>query len=553
MTRNRPLAVGAAVLALGWTISISTLLAGWRSTLTRSQRETLDLRAGLAAQVLRACTQRNGDSCPADSARWALSGGEDLSVRIIPRSRRILPPGSPPEERFVPSRDARCLVAEQDLPRDRVLRLELPTGSSRLPRSAWTLSGISAAMGTLLPLGLLLWLLRRERLRSSHLVEVARSVDQGRPPPPPPVGISGEDAHLVATLGADLRRRRILAHWETRRMGRLLDPLSEGVVLLDGQLRVLVCNASAASALEFRIPKAAARKRPLVSLASDLGFLDDLRRAVARGIPATFEMEGRGRVHLVRLWPVPADPDGNGWLVSLRDATEQRRAERLQARLVSDASHEFKTPLTSIRGWTETLLDDETDNFRRRALERVVQGTRHLEEVVRDLLDLGRLAEAPERRMDEVSLAEICREAIATLDRQAESKRTRIALDCPESASLPAHRGQLVRAILNLLSNAVRHSPDGEVVTVSVVAAPDEWRVEVRDHGPGIPPEFLPHLFERFYRADHGRSRDLGGTGLGLAIVKETAQTHGGRAEVESVPGEGATFRIVLPRPTVVS
>lgn len=548
MTRNRPLAVGAAVLALGWTISISTLLAGWRSTLTRSQREILDLRAGFAAQVLWGCAERNRDSCPADSAQWALAGSDDLTVRIETRSRRVLPSGSPPEERFVPSRNAQCLVAERDLPGNRVLRLELPTGRSHLPRSAWTLSGISAALGTLLPVSLLLWLLRRERLRTSHLVEVARAVDQGRQPPPPPAGIPGEDAHLVATLGADLRRRRILARWEERRMGRLLDPLSEGVVLLDGQLRVLVCNASAASALEFRIPKAAARGRPLVSLASDLGFLDDLRRAVARTLPATFEMERHGRVHLVRLWPVPADPDGDGWLVSLRDATEQRRAERLQARLVSDASHEFKTPLTSIRGWTETLLEDETDDFRRRALERVVQGTRHLEEVVRDLLDLGRLAEAPDRRMDVVPLADICREAIATLDRQAESKRTRIALDCPESASVPAHRGQLVRAILNLLSNAVRHSPDGDIVTVSVIAVPDEWRIEVRDHGPGIPPDILPHLFERFYRADHGRSRDLGGTGLGLAIVKETAQTHKGRAEVESVPGKGATFRIVLPR-----
>jgi signal transduction histidine kinase len=94
----------------------------------------------------------------------------------------------------------------------------------------------------------------------------------------------------------------------------------------------------------------------------------------------------------------------------------------------------------------------------------------------------------------------------------------------------------------------VRHSPPGESVKVSVSEAPDQWRIEVSDRGPGIAPEFLPHLFERFYRADHGRSRDLGGTGLGLAIVKETAEAHGGRAEVESVPGEGATFRIVLHR-----
>ena len=550
MTGNRSLAVGAAILALGWTISITALLAGWRSTLTRSQREILDLRAGLAAEVLGACSERNHGPCPADSARWTLGDSRDLTAKIEPDSLRILPDGAGPEERFVPSRNAACLAAEREIPGNRVIRLELPTGRGYLPRSAWTLSGISAGLGTLLPLGLLLGLLRRERLRTSYLVEVARSVDQGRTPSPPPPGIPDEDAQLVATLGADLRRRRILARWEERRMGRLLEPLSEGVVLLDGQLRVVACNASAAAALEFRIPKAAARGRPLVSLASDLGFLDDLRRAVGRRLPATFEMERSGRIHWVRLWPVPADAEGNGWLVSLQDATDRRRAERLQARLVSDASHEFKTPLTSIRGWTETLLEDEHDDFRRNALERVVLGTRHLEEVVSDLLDLGRLAEAPDRRKEVVPVLEACTEAIATLDRQAESKRTRIVLDGPDTATVQAHRGHLVRAILNLLSNAVRHSPIGQSVTVSVKGVGDEWHIEVRDRGPGIPAEFLPHLFERFYRADHGRSRDLGGTGLGLAIVKETAETHGGRAEVESVLGEGATFRIALPRAT---
>ena len=509
-------------------------MAGWKSALSRSQSEILELRAELAA---------SGTGAPSGE----IAGTGKVDATVLPSSRRLFPPGSPPERRFLPERGEERLVAERELPGDRILRLELPAGAGDLSSTAWTFSVIAAAVGTFLPLVLLLWLLRRERLRTSHLVEVARAAGLGRPAPPPPAGTSGEDVQLVATLGADLRRRRILAHWQERRMGRLLEPLSEGVVLLDGRLRVVVCNVSAATALGFRVPKAAARRRPMVSLVDDLGFLDDLRRGAGQAKPSDFELERSGRTHWIRMWPVPADAEGEGWLLSLQDVTDRRRAERLQNRIVSDASHEFKTPLTSIRGWTETLLEDEEDGFRRQALGRIEQGARHLEEVVRDLLDLGRLAEAPEREREPVDLAEAFREAVATLEGLAGSKRTRILLDCPQEAVVPGHRGRLVRALLNLLSNAVRHSPEGEEVRVAIRRLEAEWIVEVKDHGPGVSPDILPHLFERFYRADHGRSRDMGGTGLGLAIVKETAELHGGRAEVESVPGQGATFRIALP------
>lgn len=530
MKRDRHLAWAMLVLALGWTLSVAALVVGWKSVFNRSQLRLLELRTELAARDL------GGGAT-----------GRVPDVEILPDSLRLLPEGSPPERLYLPWRGEARLVAERSLPGHRIVRAELPEGSGDLPASTWTFSVITAASGTLLALGLLLWLLRRERRRTNHLVEVARTAGLGRSPPPAPPGTPGEDADLVATLGSDLRRRRVLAGWRERRMGRLLDPLSEGVVLLDGGLRVVVCNLSAAGALGFRVPKAAARARPIVSLVEDLGFLDDLRRAVARGLPTDFELERAGRVHWIRLWPVPADAEGEGWLLSLLDVTDRRRAERLQDRLVSDASHEFKTPLTSILGWTETLLDDEEDDFRRKALGRITLAARHLEEVVRDLLDLGRLAEVPERSREPVDLGAACRDAIGTVEGQAGSKRTRITLDCPREAVVPGHRGRLVRAFLNLLSNAVRHSPEGEEVVLEVRREGAEWVVEVRDRGPGVPPDILPHLFERFYRADHGRSRDMGGTGLGLAIVKETAELHGGRAEVESEFGRGARFRVVLP------
>jgi len=540
--RIHPLVAGSVLIATGWTIAAAAVFWGWRGTIASRARETLDLQATIAAQRIELCGLRTGLVCDLEPSTISV----DQAV-VVPDSSRLLPFGDPPAERFSVMDGKWHLVSEKPLPAKRILRLSRALEDVSMPRSAWVLAGGASLLGTLLPLGLLLVLLRRERRRTEHLVETARAADRGLPLPDAPSGASGEEAKLVASLGSDLRRRRILSKWEERRLARLLDSLSEGVLLLDGRLRVLVCNDSGSRALGLRQGKAAVRGRPIVSLTRDLGFLDDLRKSVSRSASSSFDVLRDDSVFSTRVWPVPADGDGAGWLVTLQDVTAQRRAERLQSRLVSDASHEFKTPLTSIRGWTETLLEDEEDDFRRKALERVAQGTRHLEEVVRDMLDLGRIAETHRGHKPVVQLAEVCAEALTALEGEASRKRVKMDSVCPTEASLHGFHGQLVRAVINLLSNAVRYSPEGSAVTVSVKPAePGTWWIEVADNGPGIPPEALPHLFERFYRADHGRSRDLGGTGLGLAIVQETARAHGGHAEVESTPGVGSRFRVVL-------
>jgi two-component system, OmpR family, phosphate regulon sensor histidine kinase PhoR len=530
------------VIATGWTVAAASVFLGWRGTISSRARETLDLQATIAAQHIELCLLSTGKECG-----LPILSAPDLDARILPDSSRLLPEGDPPTERFSALDGRWYLVSEKPVPGKRIVRLSRALEDVSMPRSAWILAGSASLVGTLLPLVLLLGLLRRERLRTEHLVETARAADGGLPLPVAPSGASGEESSLVASLGSDLRRRRILSKWEERRLARLLDSLSEGVLLLDGRLRVLVCNSSGAKALGLRHGKAAVRGRPIVSLTRDLVFLDDLRKSVSRSTSSSFDVERDDSVFSTRVWPVPADAEGTGWLVTMQDVTAQRRAERLQSRLVSDASHEFKTPLTSIRGWTETLLEDEEDDFRRKALDRVVQGTRHLEEVVRDMLDLGRIAEANRAHKPLVQLTEVCSEAMVALEAESSRKRVKITSRCPPTASLPGFHGQLVRAVINLLSNAVRYSPEGSTVTVSVVPGPGgQWWIEVADNGPGIPAEALPHLFERFYRADHGRSRDLGGTGLGLAIVQETARAHGGKAEVESTQGVGSTFRVML-------
>jgi signal transduction histidine kinase len=241
-------------------------------------------------------------------------------------------------------------------------------------------------------------------------------------------------------------------------------------------------------------------------------------------------------------------------MVAQFDITASREAEALQNRLVSDVSHEFKTPLTSIRGYAETLFDeldaeDPDSAFQRRSLERILAATTHLEEVVRDLLDLGHLRETGGRlRREELDLGDVIRDAMGTLERQAAEKGVRIVVDLPSGpVRLRGDRGRLVRAMLNLLSNGLKYGAPGEPVRVEVSRTDDSWVVAVIDRGAGIAPEAVSHLFERFFRVDHGRSRDAGGTGLGLAIVREVAKAHGGDATVESKVGEGSVFRLRLP------
>lgn len=523
------------MVSLGWVGSTWALLHAWQGQAIQQRREHLETQADLARLRLNAVP---------DGAAAGISIHPEISLQTCDTTDRMLPPGDSAGLRYAPELASPALICERDLAEGHLLRLSWPIHQGGIPAFAWILGAISASLGLLLPAVVYLALVYREHRRTQHLAEVAKTASTRSPFSSSPFD---EDAQLVAGLASDLRRRRVLSAWSERRLGRLLDSLSEGVLLLDGRQRIFACNASACQTLRMGVPKAAARGRPAVSVIGDIEFLDDLRRALSRGGTFEFSIEREGSAHQARVWPAPVDADGNGWLVSLQDITDRLRAERMKSRLVSDASHEFKTPLTSIRGWTETLLDDETDGFRRRALERIDQGTKHLENVVRDLLDLGRLSELPPRKLEETDLNRVCQEAIDTLAPQASAKRIRIALDCPDPALFPAHRNQLVRALINLLSNAVRHSPPSSVVRVQVLQSPGAWSIEVIDQGTGVPAEAIPFLFDRFYRADHGRSRDMGGTGLGLAIVKETAQAHGGVAEVESPAGEGATFRIVLP------
>jgi len=219
---------------------------------------------------------------------------------------------------------------------------------------------------------------------------------------------------------------------------------------------------------------------------------------------------------------------------------------------VANVSHELKTPVTSIQGFVETLREGAVRDPAKseRFLEIVARQSDRLNAIIEDLLSLSRIEREGEAgRVERVrtDLGPVLKDAVADCASKASSRKVEVRLDWPGPRWVMGNARLLRQALGNLLDNAIKYSESGGVVAVGV-ANDEEWvRVEVTDHGPGIAPDQLPRIFERFYRVDKGRSRELGGTGLGLAIVKHIAQVHGGRVTVESEPGRGSRFTLHLP------
>jgi two-component system phosphate regulon sensor histidine kinase PhoR len=240
-----------------------------------------------------------------------------------------------------------------------------------------------------------------------------------------------------------------------------------------------------------------------------------------------------------------------GALIVLNDVTRLRRLETVRRDFVANVSHELKTPITAVKGCVETLLDGALADpaAGRRFLDIIARQAERLNAIVDDLLALSRIEQEAEKQeipLRRGPLREVAQAAIQSCTVGAAARDIRIDLDCPDAPTAKINPPLLEQALVNLIDNAVKYSESGSRVLVEIRRKDREVRIRIRDWGCGIPREHLPRLFERFYRVDKARSRKVGGTGLGLAIVKHIAQAHGGRVEVESTPGVGSVFTLVL-------
>jgi two-component system, OmpR family, phosphate regulon sensor histidine kinase PhoR len=241
-----------------------------------------------------------------------------------------------------------------------------------------------------------------------------------------------------------------------------------------------------------------------------------------------------------------------GALIVLNDVTHSRKLEQVRRDFVANVSHELKTPITSIKGYVETLLDgafrnpDEAERF----LKIVAKQSNRLDAIIEDLLRLSRIEQGVERgeiALERVALKGILVTAIAACETRTQSKDAAVALTCPDGLVARINPPLFEQAIINLIDNAAKYGPVGNTIEVTAAEKNGTISIRVRDHGNGIAPEHLPRLFERFYRVDKARSRSEGGTGLGLAIAKHIVMAHCGTISVDSQVGEGSTFTILLP------
>lgn len=330
--------------------------------------------------------------------------------------------------------------------------------------------------------------------------------------------------------------------------------MMEGVFAVDSELRIISMN-EAASAL-LRVDANAIKGRPILEAVRNTALRDFVRGALVSQTPVEAELSVGQREPLLLKAQGAMLHDGSGRtmgaVVVLNDITRLRRLEEVRQDFVANVSHELKTPITSIKGFVETLLDDPApspDNVRR-FLQIVEKQANRLDAIIEDLLSLSRLEQtkgAASLKIEQAPVLPVINAAVELCQHQADPRAIRIHVDCPPELAARLNPPLLEQGLVNLINNAVKYSDNGQAVLVRASEENGMLVMEVIDEGTGIHANELDRIFERFYRIDKARSRDLGGTGLGLSIVKHIAQAHAGSVSVISTPGEGSTFTLRVP------
>lgn len=420
-----------------------------------------------------------------------------------------------------------------------------------LTRVLW----VSAGIAGVLALALTLVIGARIMKPLSELTDAAEAVAASRYDQHIPLG--GRDelgtlARAVDDMRRALTRQMSQLRENSERLETVLSSMEEGVLAVDPDQRVLFANQASRELLGIETSNIV--ERPLLEVTRHLAVREAVTAAMAQDDPyeSEFETTGTNRRHLaVQATRLPGDPY-QGVVVVLYDVTNLRRLEDLRREFVANVSHELKTPLSSIKAYAETLrlgaINDADNNLA--FVERIEEQAERLHQLILDLLHLARV-ESGRQAFDirEVALADIINRCIPAYLQRAKAKDLQVAVETPDGSVFVRADDEGVATILdNLVNNAIQYTPEGGSVTVRCRLEDDAAVLEVEDTGIGIAEPDQERVFERFYRVDKARSRELGGTGLGLAIVKHLTQAFGGRLSLASKPGKGSTFRIQFPR-----
>ncbi len=339
---------------------------------------------------------------------------------------------------------------------------------------------------------------------------------------------------------------------EKSQVQAILDSMVEGVIALDGGAKIAAVNPAATKI--FQIADNQAIGRFFLEVIPNNAIYEIITEVLGNGEFLSRELDlvwPARRIFQVNTSPIFEADQVSGCLLVIHDITEMRRLEAIRSDFVANVSHELKTPLTSIKGFVETLLDGAwKDKENAPHFLEIIRGhTERLNSLINDLLELS-FIESGEIKLDkkEFGFKELADKTLLSFKARLNEKNISVGNRILPGTKVNGDSGKLEQVLANLIDNAIKFSPEKSNINIYSESIDNRLKIIVEDFGPGIPAKHLPRLFERFYRVDKARSRELGGTGLGLSIVKHLIELHKGIVGVESLEGLGSKFWFIIPR-----
>jgi two-component system phosphate regulon sensor histidine kinase PhoR len=531
-----------------------------------ASRLTRDLAQVLSAEVVLADARGipRGHATPPGRAPLWQRDREEVRQALAGRPARTAPGrdatagygrgkpvGGGPVLAAAPARDGERLVGVVWLARARV--------GERYGSRALVAPLVGAlGAGALLALGLTYRLARRVGQALAEISAIARKMAAGELQQRVPVSPPRELAELGRAFNSMAARVRDIVGqlWQERnKLVTILKKMTDGIVLTDADGRITLLNPAAQRILGLNADAVTGRTLLETTLNYPLhAMLEQAirdRTEVADEVRVTLDA---ARALQLQAYAAPVESEtraAEGAMLVLHDLTELRRLEEVRKQFVANASHELRTPLTAIKMTTETLLlgAKEKPEDRDRFLAMINTETDRLVALVNDLLDLSRIESGAARiHLERVPVRPLLAEVRDEMQSRAEERSQALLMDAPEGLAARADPSALRQILLNLVDNALKYTPTGGRVEINAAPVGDSAQITVRDTGIGIPSADIHRIFERFYRVDKARSRQLGGTGLGLAIVKHLLEAQHGTIAVESELNRGSSFTISLPR-----
>lgn len=369
------------------------------------------------------------------------------------------------------------------------------------------------------------------------------------------VKVKGQDeiarlGEAINRMAESLQNQMDALRQSERRLASVIDTMDSGLLLVDADGKVNLANRAFENMIGVQARKIMGKPYTQLTYPYELTFLigkcKETGGRVRKELHVYFPEE---RILSAHFAPMKGEKEAEGLVGVFHDITAIRRLEKMRSEFVANVSHELKTPITSLRGFAETLLDGAMNNPNtcREFLQIIHDESLRLQRLVSDILDLSRIESKLQLKWEKVPVDEIIESATKTVEEQIRKRELTLERVVPESFIVNVDKDRFRQILLNLLTNAMAYTPEGGKITVEARREAESWWVRVADTGIGIPEEDLPRIFERFYRVDKARSRESGGTGLGLAIVKHLVEVHRGEIQVNSRVGEGTEFKLIFP------